>query len=153
MSRTRFHHCFKNIPAPVIATVKGNTKQEIQHLQSTRKQSPPKKPKTAQEDKEFKDLTLDYFPTSYTPNFKMSEGMCIIIMNDERSVGYMYLTGIFPHRSDSGHEYLLFGYNYDANAILVEPLKTASKYYYRRMVEDQSTIRNSRSSTSHICTR
>ena len=35
----------------------------------------------------------------------------------------MYLTYIFPHCSASGHEYLLVGYKYDTNAILVEPLK------------------------------
>ena len=38
-------------------------------------------------------------------------------------MGYMDLTGRFPHCSSSGHEYLLVGYNYYANAILVEPLK------------------------------
>ena len=38
-------------------------------------------------------------------------------------MGFMDSTGIFPHCSASGHEYLLDGYNYYANAILVEPLK------------------------------
>ena len=37
-------------------------------------------------------------------------------------MGYVDLTGRFPHFSSSGHEYLLFWYNYDANAILIEPL-------------------------------
>ena len=46
-----------------------------------------------------------------------------MITNDVKSMGYMYLTGIFPHYSPSGHEYLLVGYKYDANTILVEPLK------------------------------
>ena len=46
-----------------------------------------------------------------------------MIMNDEKSMGYMDLTGKFPHFSASGHEYLLVRYNYDANTILVEPLK------------------------------
>ena len=46
-----------------------------------------------------------------------------MIMNDEKSMGYMYLKVIFPHCSASGHEYLLVGYKYDTNAILVEPLK------------------------------
>ena len=46
-----------------------------------------------------------------------------MIMNDETSMGFMDLTGKFPHCSASGHEYLLLVYNYDANAILVEPLK------------------------------
>ena len=46
-----------------------------------------------------------------------------MITNDEKSTGYMDLTCIFTHYSASGHEYLLVRYNYDANAILVEPLK------------------------------
>ena len=36
---------------------------------------------------------------------------------------HMDLTGRFPNCSVSVHEYLLVGYNYDANTILVEPLK------------------------------
>ena len=35
----------------------------------------------------------------------------------------MDLTGIFPYCSAIGHEYLLVGYNYDANEILFKPLK------------------------------
>ena len=42
-------------------------------------------------------------------------------------MGCMDLTGIFPHNSASGHEYLLFGYNYDANAILVVPSKNCQE--------------------------
>ena len=49
--------------------------------------------------------------------------MCSMITNDEKSMGYMDLTGRFFHFSASGHEYLLVGYNYDTNLILVEPLK------------------------------
>ena len=46
-----------------------------------------------------------------------------MVMNDEKSMGYTNLTGRFPHCSARGHEYLLVGYNYDVNSILVEPLK------------------------------
>ena len=35
----------------------------------------------------------------------------------------MDLTGKFPYKSARGYEYLLIGYNYDANAIVVEPIK------------------------------
>ena len=38
-------------------------------------------------------------------------------------MGYIYLTGIFPHCSTSGYKYLLVSYKYNYNAILVEPLK------------------------------
>ena len=53
--------------------------------------------------------------------------MCIMITNDETSMGYMDLTGRFICFSSSGHEYLLVGYNYGANAILVEPPKNDIK--------------------------
>ena len=49
--------------------------------------------------------------------------MCSMITNEEKSMGCMELTGRFPNCSASGHEYLLVGYNYYANSILVEPLK------------------------------
>ena len=42
---------FKNLPTHVMATLKGHMKQEIQHLQSRDKQSPPQTIKTAQEEK------------------------------------------------------------------------------------------------------
>ena len=127
MARTRFHNCFKKYSYTCNSNSKRTQKQEIQHLQSTKKQSTPQKIKTAQEDKEFKDRTIDYFPPSDTQNLNTNEVMCSMIMNDEISMGYMYLTVRFPHRSASGHEYLLVGYNYDANAILVEPLKNAKQ--------------------------
>ena len=38
-------------------------------------------------------------------------------------MGYMDLTGRFTSFSSSGLKYLLVWYNYNANAILVEPLK------------------------------
>ena len=46
-----------------------------------------------------------------------------MITNDEKYMTYIDLTGIFSHCSASGHEYLLVRYSYDANKILVEPLK------------------------------
>ena len=36
----------------------------------------------------------------------------------------MDLTGRFPHFLASGHEYLLFGYNYDINSILFGQLQS-----------------------------
>ena len=46
-----------------------------------------------------------------------------MITNDEKSMGCIYLTCRFTHCSSSGHVYLLVGYNYDSNEILVEPIK------------------------------
>ena len=69
-------------------------------------------------------------------------------------MGYMDLIGRFSRCSDSGHECLLVGYNYDTNAILVEPLKkTPNKDYCIHIGEDKSTICNISSSTPHICDR
>ena len=66
-----------------IATVKVHTKQERQRLQLKKKQPPTQKTKTAHEEKEFKDRTLDYFPPSDTPNIKTNEVICSMIANDK----------------------------------------------------------------------
>ena len=67
-------------------------KHERKHFQSTKNQTPPHKINTAQEEKESKDHTLDYFPPSDTPNVKTNEVMCSMINNDDKSIGYMDLT-------------------------------------------------------------
>ena len=89
----------------------------------TKKQPPSQTIKTTNEEKEYKDFTLDYSPLSDTPNVNTNGMMCIMITNDEKSMGSMDLTGSFPHYSASFHEYLLVGYYYDDNAMLVEPIK------------------------------
>ena len=53
--------------------------------------------------------------------------MCSMVTNDEKSMGYMDLTGRFHHCSDIRHEYLLAWYNYYTNVILVESLKNANQ--------------------------
>ena len=42
---------------------------------------------------------------------------------DQKSMGYMDLTGRFPYRSSRGNEYIMVAYNYDGNQILMEPVK------------------------------
>ena len=54
-------------------------KQERQHLQLTKKQLPPQKIKTSQEEKESKDCKLDYFLPPDTPNAKKNGVMCSMI--------------------------------------------------------------------------
>ena len=49
----------------------------------------------------------------------------------------MDLSGRFTDFSASGHAYLLVGYNYDANAILFEPLK---KYQVKTIADRQEKI-------------
>ena len=53
-------------------------------------------------------------------------------MKNEGTMGSIDLIGRFTNCSASGHEYLLVGYNYDANAILVEPLK----YHQEKTIAD-----------------
>ena len=51
--------------------------------------------------------------------------LSIVDTNDITGVNYSDQTGQFPHLSSRGSRYLfvLYNCNYDANAILVEPLK------------------------------
>ena len=44
-------------------------------------------------------------------------------VNTKQGKGFMDLTGRFPFHSGSGNEYIMIAYNYDANAILAEPVK------------------------------
>ena len=108
----------KNLPTHVIATVKGHLKQERQYPPSTKKPSPTQTIKKAHKEEE-----LYYFPPSDTPNVKKNGVICSMLMNFDKTMGYMYLTGRCPHCSASGHKYLLIGYNYNANDILVGPIK------------------------------
>ena len=39
------------------------------------------------------------------------------------TVAYTDLTGWFPYASSRGHQYIMVAYHYDANAILVQPVK------------------------------
>ena len=45
-----------------------------------------------------------------------------IVELNHKAKSYMDLTGRFPHQSLRGNNYLFVCYNYDSNAILVEPL-------------------------------
>ena len=64
----------------------------------------------------------DYHPQSDTPNVKTNNALYTLISSKEGE-GFMDLTGRFPYRSASGHEYIMVAYNYDANAILATPVK------------------------------
>lgn len=62
------------------------------------------------------------FPASDQPNVKTYEVVYAVI-KDNNITAYTDLTGRFPYRSSRGNEYLLFGYHYDSNIILVQPLQ------------------------------
>jgi hypothetical protein len=95
-----------------IATAKGHLDQEQKNLQST-------KPTTTPSD-EFND----FFPTPSTPNEVTNECCALLFPFVPKHVGYTDLTGRFPHISARGNKYLLIVYDFDSNAILVEPLKS-----------------------------
>ena len=41
----------------------------------------------------------------------------------DKELGCMDLTGRFPYKSSRGNKYILIAYNYDGNTTLAEPLK------------------------------
>ena len=68
------------------------------------------------------EILQDAFPTSDTPNVKTHEVVYAVIQ-DSDVTAYTDLTGRFPYRSSRGNEYILVGYHYDANSILVQALR------------------------------
>ena len=111
------------------ATVKGHMKEERHGLQSTqpRKQStvPSKEPAPNPKppDPEW-TLMNDMNPVKQENETKTNQVAFSLHHNkNNRHKGFMDLTGRFPFKSAREMEYLLIAYVYDANAILVEPLK------------------------------
>ena len=94
------------------ATAKGHLDQERKNLQSTKNTSSP-----------TKDEDEDFFPEPDSPNIRTNDLCAIVVPFNQKSIAYSDLTGRFPYKSSRGNEYLLVVYDYDSNAILVEPLK------------------------------
>ena len=69
----------------------------------------------------------DYFPKLDYPNKKYKE-VCYAFYEASDIAGYMDLTGRFPKISSSGNQYILVGYNYDANYIHAAPIKNRRGY-------------------------
>ena len=128
----------KYLPTSVY-TAKGHLNQERKFLQSTNTKSQDYKvrmetirlklerlkaqikPGASLSDALVQDMHDDTFPTSDQPNMKKHEVVYSIIQ-DNSITAYTDLTGRFPYRSSRGNEYILVGYHYDSNAILVQPL-------------------------------
>ena len=68
-------------------------------------------------------MMIQIFPVLDEPNLKTNDLCAIITPFTPKDTAYSDLTGRFPFRSSRGNEYLLVVYDYDSNAILVEPLK------------------------------
>ena len=125
---------------PSIHTEKGHLNQERKFLQSTKPKSSnydqllkeikykfdqlktQVSENTSLTDVVIKDILKDAFPSSDVPNVKKHEAIYAII-KDSDITAYTDQTGRFPYRSSRGNEYLMIGYHYDANAILVGALK------------------------------
>ena len=69
------------------------------------------------------NINTDAFPPSPSPNIKTNDVVYNIIEASPKDLAHTNLTGSFPYQSSRGNEYIFVGFHYDANAILVEPIK------------------------------
>jgi hypothetical protein len=124
----------KHLPKSV-ATVKGHLDQQRQNIRST-KPNPPKPanntsiPSLAPNASPPKSDDTDCHPTSDVPNQRTYTIYAASI--DIRGEIATDLTGRFPTTSYQGHKYILIVYDYDSNAILVEPMKNRSAQEHLR---------------------
>ena len=128
---------------PQTVTAKGHLTQSRQNLQYTKTKPVNEKVYLTTYKKSIKALTIsdktdslntpedtiqaskhnDFFPTSDSPNIKRNEVLYSLVESSLSGLSYIDLAGKFPYRSAQGNEYILVAYHYDANAILVQPLK------------------------------
>jgi hypothetical protein len=102
------------------ATIKGHLQQQRQNLRST--QATPPIPTIEVPD--------EFAPNSDSPNPRTHEAYAIAI--DITAEVATDLTGRFPVNSSRGYKYMLVLYEYDSNAILVEPLTDRSELEHIR---------------------
>ena len=69
------------------------------------------------------DIFQDSFPISPVPTQKTNDVAYMVVNIGELSTAYTDLTGQFPSRSSRENIYILVGYHYDANCILVIAVK------------------------------
>ena len=104
---------FKKLIKTTKATLKGHLDQERKNLQSTK--SPSIGTATIKHD-----IQKDAFPEQL--NAKSQSCFYIILDMAKEATTYTDLTGHFPYQSSRGNTYIFVAYNYDGNAILVEPM-------------------------------
>jgi hypothetical protein len=113
---------------PSVATAKGHLDQERNNLQTTQ---------IKQEDHH-----QDAFPESIDTTTHQA---CASLMTfTSKETAYDDLTGRFPNISARGNQYLLIVYDYDSNAILVEPLKNKTAGEIKRSWIELNNILRSR---------
>ena len=128
---------------PVTATAKGNIAQTRQHPQSTTTPKPIENStyldSIRRNIKNIKansntagnqsletllraSIDAGAFPPADSPNIKTKEGVYALFDSSPKGLAYIDLIGRFPYRSARGNEYILVGYHYDDNDILVVAL-------------------------------
>ena len=73
------------------------------------------------------------FSTPDHPNNKTNDVIYLRVEVISKNVAYTYLIGHFPYRSSRGSDYMVTGYYYDVNTILLEPLKNRTQKYHTGM--------------------
>jgi hypothetical protein len=104
----------KHLPKSV-ATAMGHMDQQRKNVRSTKP-----KPKNTQDDDGINDTNP---PVEDTTQLAFAN---VVELSECEGKSYSDLTGRFPVQSELGNLYVLVLYAYDANAILVEPLKNRS---------------------------
>ena len=99
-----------------INTYLGHMRHEAKNLRST-KLVPPMDSSLAA------DLEEDPIPADF-PYQRQHECYVTIMDMDPTSTAYLDLTGSFPYVSSRGNRYIFVLYDYDSNAILVQPIKS-----------------------------
>ena len=107
-------------PPNTPATAKGHMDQVRQNIKSTKKRK--KKSKTSASESTDNDVTDEAFPQSDTPNVRTHD--CYVTIEEMTGQIHTDQTGRFPTPSSAGNNYVMVLYDYDSNAILVQPFKT-----------------------------
>jgi hypothetical protein len=113
------HAVTKHLPKSV-ATAQGHLDQAPKNRRST-KPKPSADPATGPEEADTTDL---FPPQQPTPTHSVFAAIGLADVHNR--IVYTDLTGAFPVTSQEGNKYMLILYDYDSNAILVEPMKNRS---------------------------
>ena len=113
---------------PSVATLKGHLHRTRKNLRSTRA--------THKQDMNEQILSnLDLNPHE-EPNARCEIFCYAALANEIKGTIYTDLTGRFPIRSYKGNQYIFLTYVYDANAIIVRPMKNRTKEEQLRVFHD-----------------
>ena len=98
------------------ATIKGHMDANRKNQRSTKTLPSPE-----EENKHLEELFQDFFPTQPADG-KRTHHVFLSTLHVQGQI-HTDLTGRFPVPSSTGNHYLLIAYDYDSNAILLQPVK------------------------------